>query len=178
VGIVFLKALVAALLAGLFRQAFVARWHDHTLRRESLVLRPGKALLVAAVGIVILGPIASWLMCTTFREFRGSATAARNATFAALGCVALGLYFALRAVAPVVLVSRAGLVQRTTLFRVRRLAWRNVRGIRYHSGWGSIQIIGPRFSISVGLMAGGISALLDRIELSVPAANQRTRCCR
>ena len=167
-GTILLKAVAVAAFMALFRLAFRARWHDRTLRRHSLVLLPGRALLLAGVAIAILGPLASWLMLVTFPEFHGSASAARNWTLVALVSVAFGMFFVLRSLAPLVLVSRAGLVQRTTLLRVRHLAWRNVREVRYRSIRGTLQIVGPSFSVTVGLMMGGFSGLLDHLEASVP----------
>jgi len=165
-----LKAMAFAGMMALCRLAFRARWQDRTLRHNSQVLRPSKILLFAGAAVVILAPLSSWLMLTTLSELRGSAVAARNATAIASISIAVGLFFVLRSLAPVVLVSKAGLVQRTTFYKTRHLAWRNVVTVRYQAGRGSLLIVGRSASIAIGLMMNGFDGLLERLNSSLPSS--------
>jgi hypothetical protein len=124
-------------------------------------------LLVAGFALVVLGPLASWLMLVTFPEFAGSASAARSWSFVAVTAVLVGLFVIARVIASVVLISKLGLVQRTITFRISHLAWRNVTSVEYLSIRGAIRICGKRAQITVGLASSGLAQFLDTVETTL-----------
>jgi hypothetical protein len=166
-----LQDLFIFLLLWLFYGSLSASWRAAPVRSGTgYIIRPSSGIGVLGLALLVLGPVACWLVVTTFRELRHDAMAHWIAITVATAVAVLGLAVLFHANRFFVFFNERGIVTRTTFGRFRHLAWVNVQSVQYQDVRGRLVFRSKRVALPVGTILRGFSSLLAQVAKSLPPA--------